>query len=389
MQFNVQLLAQTSISGEIVEANKHKPYLFLSYLENYNSIFSGYDGLVIDSSEIQENGRFVFRENFYKRGLYRINIQMLGATGMAGMILGRADENYIHFYLNGSEKAVNIIADASALTRSYQITANLESSNIQLVRDLRKEFFSVVDTVWTKMQLAKSFDEAHRKNEQESAMQEIITASKKMQKTLRGIIDTTSDVYTGLIATKYYNLGDNYGQYVPYFDSLVHIWQKIEPQNPYLLGLVEEINEFKNFIPIGSKAPEIILPSISGDSISWKGINAKLILIDFWASWCGPCRIENKSAVAPLYKKYHNKGFEVYGVSFDSNRSKWTQAIKKDVYPWIHVIETNGSFDSAVGILYKIKGIPTTYLLDKNGMVLAKNLRGSQLEEFVKGFFEE
>ena len=103
------------------------------------------------------------------------------------------------------------------------------------------------------------------------------------------------------------------------------------------------------------------------------------LLVDFWASWCGPCRGENPNVVA-AYNKYHAKGFEILGVSYDDNKDKWLKAIEEDKLPWIHVSDLKG-WGNMTAKLYSISGIPANVLLDKEGKIIAKNLRGAALEE--------
>ncbi|TKG95568.1 redoxin domain-containing protein [Puteibacter caeruleilacunae] len=103
------------------------------------------------------------------------------------------------------------------------------------------------------------------------------------------------------------------------------------------------------------------------------------LLIDFWASWCGPCRGENPNLVK-AYAKYHDKGFEIFGVSFDQNKEKWLEAVEADNMTWIHVSDLKG-WGCAAGKLYGVRGIPSNVLVDKDGKMIAKNLRGNALEE--------
>ena len=381
--------AQTVILGGVHKTEGYKPTLFLSYLESYDRIFSGYDGFVIDSAILDGSGHFEFHLDTILKGIYRINILEQETSSMAAMKMGMPDENYLVFYLNGSEDSVQIQANANELTRSYHIKGNKVSVNIQSFSRFKESLYKVLDTIVVKLEEAKSLEEEQFIQVRQACFKDVMNAAKEMQISFGHFMDTTSDVTAGLIATKFYNIEDQIGQYVDYFESLAQKWKKIAPENPYISGLIEEIEDFKNFIPIGSIAPEIKLPSINGDSIVLSDVKGKLILIDFWASWCGPCRSENRENLLPLYQLYHEKGFEVFAVSQDTDKRKWLNAIEKDGYPWLHVIEQSKNADTSVSHLYKVSSIPLTYLVDENRRVIQKNLRGDNLRLFLEDFFKE
>ena len=129
----------------------------------------------------------------------------------------------------------------------------------------------------------------------------------------------------------------------------------------------------------GALAPDITLENTKGQVISLSSLRGKYVLIDFWASWCKPCRQENPNVVR-MYTKYKDKGFEVYSISLDDNKNAWLKAVETDGMIWTNVLgKKNGS--SAVALQYSIQVIPTTYLLDKEGKIIAKNLRGAALEQ--------
>lgn len=133
---------------------------------------------------------------------------------------------------------------------------------------------------------------------------------------------------------------------------------------------------------VGDVAPEISLPDPNGNIISLSSLRGKYVLIDFWASWCGPCRRENPNVVR-VYKEYKDKGLEIYGVSLDMNKGLWLQAIEADQLTWKHVSDL-AYWNSVVVPTYEINGIPATFLLDKDGKIIAKNLRGEALESKLK-----
>lgn len=141
---------------------------------------------------------------------------------------------------------------------------------------------------------------------------------------------------------------------------------------------MEEIIQADESTAVGNNAPLFSLPNTDGKTLSLESFKGKYVLIDFWASWCQPCRAENPNVVA-AYKKFKNKQFTILGVSLDENKKQWEAAIKKDNLNWPQVSDLKGWNSSVVG-LYNIKSIPSNVLLDPNGKIIAKDLRGVDLE---------
>ena len=133
---------------------------------------------------------------------------------------------------------------------------------------------------------------------------------------------------------------------------------------------------------IGELAPEIELMSKEDSMVKLSLFNGKVVLIDFWASWCGPCRAANPY-IQKLYKKYKDSGFEVFAVSLDVNKPLWLKAIKRDKLTYMQVIDNSGWL-SKVAEKYYIDALPTNFLLDKSGKIVAINIEGKELFDKVK-----
>ncbi|MBS1608279.1 MAG: TlpA family protein disulfide reductase, partial [Bacteroidetes bacterium] len=129
----------------------------------------------------------------------------------------------------------------------------------------------------------------------------------------------------------------------------------------------------------GKQAPDFSLPDVTGKQIALSSFKGKYVLVDFWASWCGPCRGENPNVVA-AYNKFKDKNFTILGVSLDEQKDAWEAAIKKDGLTWAHVSDLK-YWSSSVVPLYGIEGIPYNVLVDPQGKVIAESLRGPALEE--------
>lgn len=134
-------------------------------------------------------------------------------------------------------------------------------------------------------------------------------------------------------------------------------------------------------LKIGAAVPEITLPNVKDSMVNLSSFKGKVVLIDFWASWCGPCRQANPSVIR-LYKKYKDKGFEVFGVSLDNKKDAWIKAIKQDKIKFTQVID-DGGWNSAVAATYGVNQIPTNFLLDRNGNLYAVDAEGKELDKLV------
>lgn len=153
---------------------------------------------------------------------------------------------------------------------------------------------------------------------------------------------------------------------------------RFEQEMVMLKAQEEEMKRLSNLLPIGSAAPEIRQSTPEGGTFALSELRGKVVLIDFWASWCRPCRIENPN-VKRVYDRFKGKGFEILGVSLDRDQLAWVDAIKADGLPWKHVSDLQ-FWNNAAAQEYGVSSIPYTVLVDREGRVLDKGLRAEQLE---------
>lgn len=178
----------------------------------------------------------------------------------------------------------------------------------------------------------------------------------------------------------------DYADYADVFDSVFTTLAKKYPKSKYILYKKGEVDAAK-FLLVGSPAPDFTLPDTNGVNVSLSSLKSKVVVIDFWASWCRPCRQESPNMVK-LYNDFHAKGLEIMGVSLDGDKYSWMQAIHKDGLYWIQVSDLK-RWSCAAAQQYRVNSIPFTVLIDREGKIVAKGLRGEELHKKVQEIIDK
>lgn len=168
------------------------------------------------------------------------------------------------------------------------------------------------------------------------------------------------------------------------YDSVASAASRNNPSFKPAADLKQKVS-LERKLAVGNPAPEISLPGPDGGEIKLSSLRGKVVLIDFWASWCGPCRRENPEVVR-IYNRFRDKGFEVFGVSLDRDRDAWLNAIAKDGLVWTQVSDLK-YWQSQAALLYGVKSIPHTVLIDQEGKIIMRRLRGKALERKLEEIF--
>jgi peroxiredoxin len=198
---------------------------------------------------------------------------------------------------------------------------------------------------------------------------------------VKEMISSMGDSFAPLAAVGLLNPKNDF----PFMDELVNKLNENYPGTVSILQMKQQLDEMRA-LSVGQPAPEIELLNPNGELIKLSDLRGKYVLIDFWAAWCKPCRQENPNVVR-LYNQYKDKGFEVYGVSLDRTREDWVKAIADDNLTWTQVSDLK-YFNSAAAELYQIQAIPATYMIDPEGKIIAKDLRGPSLENKLAELFD-
>jgi peroxiredoxin len=306
--------------------------------------------------------------------------------------LGFDNSNYILLSIDSTDNHVKINANADTLSVGYKVEGSKFSNDIL--------DFVVEQTYYisNRSKILTSFNEGNQKdtsvmgNAQRSIMRldktfnafvvDFVEKHPKSPSTFLALsyldpviqLDVIKKVEKAISETMYNS---------PLHVDILNKIGQLESQKQIQDAQMAEQERMMGHLKIGNAAPEINLPSANGGNISLSSLKGKVVLIDFWASWCMPCRQENP-AVVKMYNKYKDKGFTVYSVSLDKEKSKWLSAIQQDGLIWPNHVSDLKFWQSAAAQTYGITSIPFTVLIDKDGKIIDKNLRGAQLEAKLK-----
>jgi peroxiredoxin len=320
------------------------------YLKKYTG--SGYS--TIDSA-IVADGKFCFTGSVNLPELYRI-------------ALANSDQ-YIPVFVENANISIQANID-----KIDSATVSGSASH-----DLLKHFWASLDSIDNAAKpLYDAYNSAKKTSDSKkiAVLEERIDSVSKIQNIyIKDFIKShKSSIVSVFVLYKYLSVELEFGELVSLSNSLDTVLRK-----SVYTGFLKDQIEIMKKTQVGMPAIDFVLSDTSGTELRLSSLYGKYILIDFWASWCSSCRQENPNVVA-AFKKFKSKGFTVLGVSFDTKRANWTKAIRDDKLEWNHVSDLQG-WNNAVGKLYGIRAIPSNLLLDTKGMIIAKNLRGHELQK--------
>ncbi len=333
--------------------------------------------LPLDTFFTEKNGSFTFRLHISHSGFYR-----LGTTTTDFITLAVEPGERIEFSgVPGKLRETYNVSGSAGSEILWRLNQNVMKG--QLLADSLRNIYRQIKT-------QPGFET--KRAELKEQYKEIITQQREF--TLELIDENQNSLASILALFQYFedNLILNENEHFQWFEKLSKSLCPLYPSNKHVISLkkkVHEINRRKqqesaneqNITP-GNRVPDITLPDEKGNPLALSSLSGNLILIDFWASWCPPCR-ENNKKIARLFDRYNDAGFEVYSISLDRNRNQWLSAIKQENLSWKHVSDTR-FMNSPVVSLFMVEEIPHYVLVDRNMNIIARDFSISELEALVR-----
>lgn len=355
----------------LVFSSCQKPGIEISgKLENADNItvkleyIDGRDFIALDSTKVEENGSYSLNVEIKNTGFYLLKL---------------SNNSFIPLVLDSTATDFTVSGNAMLFPQTYHVSGALESEKLAEANHYITKMSTKID----------SLNKLYTTQSNAGATRDML---QPMENQIMGLIKEQSEHINQIVLNNKNSLValaliDRLSPPDEYISTLKQVSESLGTKYPNLEP-VQNLKAWVNNISrlaVGSQAPELALTDTEGNPIRLSNFKGKVVLIDFWASWCGPCRMENPNVVK-VYKKYKDKGFEIFGVSLDKSKEAWVQAIKQDGLTWKHGSEL-AFWNSTFVKTYDVQSIPATYLVDGEGKILAKNLRGASLEEKLQEIF--
>lgn len=308
----------------------------------------------MDSTKIGDDGMFSFDSTASASGFYRLSF---------------SQQNFVNLILEKGSN-VEILGDANNLAKTIEVKGSEETNKLL---EYNKELTRVYLMNDSLKKLVYNYQKEGNYQGMMTVQQEQQKLNQEQQLYVRDFITKNPGSFVSLAAIQALDPENDMDLFLKVEQGLKEKY----PDSELYLTYAQKVKELKQ-VNIGSEAPEIELNTPEGSTLALSSLRGKVVLIDFWASWCRPCRSENPNVVR-MYNKYKDKGFDIYSVSLDNNKDRWVNAIEADGLTWNHVSDLRG-WQSVVVPMYKVKGIPKTYLIDAEGKIIGKDLRGASLE---------
>ena len=318
----------------------------------------------LDSAQVEKGGTFYIVQKPNEKNYYRLRLK--SATPQSGNPAGMV------YFITGPDEKITFTSKGQQLADDYKVEGSPESQTLNEVSLKLKGTQKLNDSLNTEFQ--KITDPNIRAS---TALEFQQIANKRMADQAEYIKKVVDQNPQSLVSLEAVGQLDQ-AQYFDYHKRVATNLAAAYPNNGFVKNYVTMVNS-KGSTSAGALAPEIDLPTPEGKNVKLSSLRGKYVLVDFWASWCRPCRMENPNLVN-AYAKYKSKGLEIYGVSLDKEKAPWEAAIKQDNLTWIHVSDLQ-FWSSVAAKLYNVSSIPKSFLLDKEGHIIASDLRGELLEQ--------
>jgi peroxiredoxin len=340
-----------AITGKFLNADpKNKVYLYGMASNNM---------VLLDSTNLSEKGEFKFVNTKPEADFFRVNY---------------GTNEYIVIAKNGDE--IKISADLHDKSQHYMVSGADDADKLAEFNDLKVKHQAKIIAISNEFEQKVSANPDKR----DELLQQLTPAySHAMNELNQAIINFANHNASSLVsfyAISLVNPVGNEQAMVTYADK---VDAKLK-QNSAVKNFVEKVAKLKA-LQIGQIAPEFTINSIDGKPIKLTDYRGKYVLLDFWASWCGPCRTENPNVVK-AYQTYKGRNFTILGISLDKDKTAWAQAVKQDGLTWAQAGELK-DFEGETARLYQIEAIPSSFLLDPSGKIIARDLRGQELDAFL------